>query len=231
MSSEIALITGFFLGMVGSLVVNYLFGLRQYGASLARKRVDQITQATREFLLPDKETSELRDIYRFAMGVIIDDITNPDNRQSIDSFARWHFVCGDLNKDRWEKFNKHIRPIIELLHTYEYLSVFRWVGSRRAEQLFVLSSFLNQFEDVVAHLDACMDISDENNKERVQNYLAQKCTGANDKPLPLPLENEPIGLRELHKEMKRLFDLWQCWIRLCERRPDQWREDFTECAE
>jgi hypothetical protein len=124
----------FIFGILTSLVASLFITIKQFGDSTAGYRVQMVIEATRELTANRPHTSPLRDRYRFSLGVIIDDLHQsfPPNK-GFPANGPWPPLVHNGNKceddgkqgDRWDKFERYIRTVIEDINVYSFLGGLR----------------------------------------------------------------------------------------------------------
>jgi len=154
----LGLLLGFVMGILASILAGLRLSFLQFKYSTAGFRVQSVAEATNQFANRSNNTSTLRDKYRYSLGVIIDELQNwpKDNTQ----FP----LVAQLSGDRWQRFHNDIRPVINDVNVYAFVSSFRLPFFRvlfdvkLVKQLGTLVKLLNQLEQITAEIDAAFEI-------------------------------------------------------------------------
>ncbi len=225
----------FLVGVFTGIIANGLFMYSQFRNSIAVYRLRDVVEATRQLKVWHRENrskSALRDRYRFSLGVILDDLMNPANKQHL---VTWHFAFEwnerdatkekqGWEKDRWAKYLTHVRPVFEDVHTYSFLGVLG-AAIPDARRLHQLSELCRKFEIFTGLLDACFDSGDA----AVREYVAAKTHTNYAGDRIEPPNNEWID--KLESAAAALDKQWRLWLKLCSEQswndttPDLWSSD------
>lgn len=141
------------LGVIFGFFANALVVYWQFRGSTAGHRVGWVADATRELETPSK-TGPPRSKFRYALGVIIDDLRKMQEDGTKDD-GKWPLLAG--NKDRWERFNKYVRPVLDDINNYSFLGWKGFFFLPRSRQLRNLAKLCVQIEDVVMRIDAACE--------------------------------------------------------------------------
>lgn len=189
---SLGLLLGFMIGILASIVAGLRLSFLQFKFSTAGFRVQTVAEATRCFADSRNNTSYLRDKYRYSLGVILDELTQWPNENS--QFP----LVAQLSKDRWQRFNDYIRPVIDDVNVYAFVSTFNMPFFRilfdvnLVKQLGILVKLLNQLEKVTAETDAAFDI------DSIKETSGGK----------IQLTQENTSLQTSFAQLRRTWDEW-----------------------
>jgi hypothetical protein len=190
-------ILGIFAGLIATIVIIYL----QFGRSIAGHRVKHVVAATKEFLRTPANTGATRNKYYYSLGVLLDDMHDIDSNGIKSSTGKWPLIADSI-EERWARFNKYIRPVINDINAYSFLGSFRWLGLPLMRELHALTNLCREFEKVVSALDA--------------GFQNPAIVAMSEGGISLIGErNDPraIAITDAYKE---LAAVWDQWIKCCE---------------
>jgi hypothetical protein len=197
MMGIILLLIGVFLGFMGNVVLVCF----QFKGSVAAKRVDWVRDATEAFLPKDLETGQARNKYRYSLGVIIDDLSRCRD-DGMKNNGYWPSLADKMD-DRWDRFNRYVRPVVDDINNYAFLGGDRIIRkfSTKLRQLHYLALLCFEIENAVMRIDAAaenpsvIEISDEG---------ISPISGKEDDPQIITLKD---GFVEL-------YQAWQDWLQV-----------------
>ncbi|MEP7284555.1 MAG: hypothetical protein ABI947_02150 [Chloroflexota bacterium] len=161
------------LGIIASTIAALLLIAWQFSSSTAGYRIKKVGEATEALTITHSHTSPLRDKYRYSLGIIIDDLHQSfkdgfnengpwpalvDNGEECEPKEMTHCeeeMAKNKSKDRWDKFNKYIRPVIEDINTYSFIGLLQFTSSFR--RLHTLTKLCHRLEDTIGELDAAFE--------------------------------------------------------------------------
>lgn len=187
----------FVLGYYLSTLVIY----HQFKDSIGGHRVVDVARATHEFTQPNPNTSVLRNRYRYGLGVIIDDLRQMDEQGLKEGKCP---LLIDKDSDRWERFDKYVRPIMNDINAYSFLAVYSPL-SPLLRQLDSLTNLCRAIEIVVMELDAAFEnppVTEWKKAEDAEDYEIEIIGNANDSRV-ITLTNA----------LKELSNSWQAWLK------------------
>jgi hypothetical protein len=138
----------FIWGVVSGIVVTIGTLILQFRFSIAGKRFDRIENATRvvlSLLERGEDVASVRNKYRYSLGVTIDNLYTAYFSQNLPNLV--DVSAGKMTDDRWEKFNKEIRPILNDLSPYLFMGQFPCC------KFAILTRLLFDIEAYVGELD------------------------------------------------------------------------------
>jgi hypothetical protein len=184
----ILLIVGALLG----IVVSFILFVLQFWASVARRRVERVAQATNEILANARRSGPLRNIHRYSLGVIIDDL------RYFNGTPPWPCIIERNSNDRWDRYDKYIRPVVEEITPYAFLGrgLPSWAWPQTLQRVYALSLLCDQLETVTGLLDGAV----EEKAIVIENRLITQVL--ND------LYDDKI-----EAEYRTLYDRWETWRR------------------
>jgi hypothetical protein len=147
-------------GVVASVIAALILIWIQFRYSTAGYRVDKVREATEKITASKADTSLLRNKYRYSLGVIIDDL-HQSFKDGFNERGPWPVLVDngdecepqvDKSGDRWDKFNRYIRPVVEDINTYSFVGLLQLSSSLR--QLRLLTILCHKLEDAVSETDA-----------------------------------------------------------------------------
>ena len=237
----IGLFLGFLLGILASFMANYFFAFEQFKGSLAKHRLDMVQEATNEIVEfhkanriqlesgnEEKETAgnRLRNRYRYSLGPMIDQLNACFGKYPFSKEGPWPCLTetnrsnlqgkplfrGCDSIDRWEWFNKYVRPVIEDINTSSFLSnspiLNRYSESQEVlERLDKLTSLCKQLESSVSALDAVLG------KEHMVRFEDIRITVLVKPQTGLNKEDEKV-ISQLSGEYQKLYNAWIEWLRV-----------------
>jgi hypothetical protein len=205
-------ILGILLGLVTSATVGLKLALDQFSSSVAHYRVKKTAEATKEiFDKPKSERSSLRDRYRYSLGVIIDELEQTFGKNyDFGKVEEWPCLTDydekkhQFDGDRWNRFNKYVRPVIEDVNSSSFVGKYRLIRyfSEDLRQLNALTIFCNCLENIVSELDAAIEakLIELNDNNRI---------------IPQSSTNSGTGsIQRLNKEYQHLHAAWCEWLRV-----------------
>lgn len=192
------------LGFTTNLITSYMFLWYQFEGT-GQHRVKIVAEATRAFRASEPETSILSNKYRYGLGKIIDELRSLDPDGFKKEYKDREKVCPSLNegneKDRWDSFNRYVRPVLDDVNAYEMLRSSATFNPT-IRQLSTLIDLCNQIEVVVMNLDALGDKTDILDWQSI------------DKPeikhLILKRPDDPIA-KDLRDSLRELYTKWSAW--------------------
>ncbi len=227
-------ILGFILGMFGDFFVSLCLSYSQFSSSIAGHRVKSTARATDkicEAIEPSKDqskqgkpteqgktTEKLRNIYRYSLGVAIDNLAGAFGTKPNDKFQEngpWPSLVekdcfDDPGKDRWDWFNQRVKPVTENIDDYSFLGKYHFLLSlfhkKELSQLDALVKLCNQLETVVCELDAILEA--RNGKGKPLWIKLNK-----DERIE-PTDAASDQVKQLREEYRKLHQAWQKWLPL-----------------
>jgi hypothetical protein len=194
-------LVGALLGFVLSIALVYL----QFRSSIAGRRVKWVKEATGKIIsTPRDRRGPPRNRYRFSLGVIIDDFDHAW-QNGFNSQGDWPALA-DSEKDRWERFREHIRPVAEDIDSYTFLGIFFFLlpGLGRLRKLEKLCIHI---EEVVMLTDAACE--PEGEQEAVIEFRQGRIfPSAGEKD-----EKGKLKLEELKEGYSGLYKAWREWLK------------------
>jgi len=139
------------LGVIGSVIAALILIWIQFRYSTAGYRVDKVREATEKITAPNADTSLLRNKYRYSLGVIIDDLhqsfKNGFNERGpwpalVDNGDECEPIEANKSGDRWDKFNRYIRPVVEDINTYSFVGLLQLSSSLRQLRLLTILEWI-----------------------------------------------------------------------------------------
>jgi hypothetical protein len=152
----------FLLGVGTGVIANIAFSALIFSNSVAKRRVSRTENATKEFIRAIETerniSAELRNRYRYSLSVFIDTFVNTWGYDGMNSFNPQmplpHIADVGENEDRWQRFDFYVRPVINDLSGFMFVSVLRWLRFPAFIKLHRLTELCIQIEDAVMQLDA-----------------------------------------------------------------------------
>jgi len=189
------------LGVIGSVIAALALIWIQYQQSTAGYRVAKVREATEKITTSNADTSLLRNKYRYSLGVIIDDL-HQGFKDGFNERGPWPVLVDngdecepqvDKSGDRWDKFNRYVRPVIEDINTYSFVGLLQVSSSLR--QLRLLTILCHKLEDGVSETDAAFGNGLVCNKDN-RTFIRKNVT-----------EN----IEDLTKAYYELYLAWRNW--------------------
>ena len=228
------LILGGIVGFIINLIAGLFFSHDQFSSSMARYRVKDTVDATKRIIKETEKAeadcvSRLRNKYRYSLGVIIDELELVFGRNSKFKEDEWPCLIDfDPNnnkngfrsvdekgndKDRWDRFNKYVRPVVEDINSTSFIGNYSLVRyfSKEVRQLNALTELCNCLEKVVSELDAAFEA-----KSLVE--IVPINPGDNSKVMIKPIvPNSSVqNINRLKKEYLNLHKAWNKWLSAAE---------------
>jgi hypothetical protein len=227
MGKDIALLlAGVIIGFVLDILLSLFLSLDQF-RGYTDKRVKKTAIATQEIVKSEKR-SELRNRYRYSLGVIIDKLDQIWKRDDF-KFKEDAWPClvhsadadgqpcianregkPDPEADRWDLFNLYVRPVIEDVCNFSFIGKYglaRWF-SKDIRQLGALTELCSQLETVVSEFDAAYEVKQEGKQvvklDTVNNQVVI-C------PTIDPIDSEDV--KRLRDGYYSLYKAWGEWLK------------------
>lgn len=214
----ILVIVSFFLGVLASIAAGVRLSFLQFQSSTAGYRVKMVTTATQEMVEAAKRNAyvgTLQDKYRYSLGVILNELTQKFGHNGFNSDGGWPLLIDYDNerpKDRWGRFNKYIRPVIDDINVYAFVAEFprhrrldfffgRLYDRPFLQKLGKLTELCQQLETVVGELDAAFEVN--------QNVAYVK-----DGAIFPVSDGEQTAVSRLTQEFRSLHSIWRQWLDL-----------------
>jgi hypothetical protein len=206
-------------GVVASFLVGVWLSHRQFKHSIAGYRVRQVVEATRAIVsFEGGYTGTLRNRYRYSLGVILDELhktygtTDAHNGHRLE----WPLTINpsatekDQHIDRWDRFNRYVRPVIEDINSYAFVAYILEFAPplqnpNLMQQFRALHQLCIQLENVVSLLDDALQ--DEALREHIvvnEKSIAVKGIECAMNP----------KLRVLCDAQKDLHGAWTGWLKV-----------------
>jgi hypothetical protein len=148
------------LGFIVGILINVLFTYWQFKDSLAGNRVKMVAEGTREIIAKlrssDSYPGQLRNKYRYSLGVIIDDLSKMRSGGFKDN-GKWPLLVDNVDVDHWSRFIRYVRPVVDDINPYSVLAGFRDLRLPLLGELHALINLCWQLEIVVSELDAAFE--------------------------------------------------------------------------
>lgn len=200
----VAFIVGFFTNAVSGLWLFY----RQFESSTAGHRVDMVVKATQGVINAREKKLDMtvvRNRYRYALGVIIDELVGAFGTKEggFEENGPWPCLVDQdwetRSKDRWSRFDERIRPVIVDINSYSFIGIvwFRLLCVfPKIRRLYALMELCKQLEAVVRELDASLEVD-----------LVCISEGK-----IIPNTNSVQEVEPLRCEYRRLYEAWRKWL-------------------
>ncbi len=209
-------VIGFILGLATNVIVAAYFSYRQFTHSTAGFRVRRVAEATRKIVGDINEHGDqhpstripLRNKYKYSLGVMLDDLGQSfgtkAKQKEFNEQGDWPRIIESRNSDkgRWERFNEHVRPVIDDINGYVFLGGFSWllypIRPSELRQLQPLMQLCNQLEIVAGELDALFE----------HGLVEEK----NGRIFPTRNPEEDEAIKSLRDEYRELYKVWHHWL-------------------
>ncbi len=228
MEKDIAfLLAGVGIGFVLDILLSLFLSLDQF-RGYTDKRVKKTAIATQDIVKSEKR-SELRNRYRYSLGVIIDNLDRIWKRNDF-KFREDAWPClvhfakdadgqpcianregkPDPKTDRWDMFNLYVRPVIEDICNFSFIGRYglaRWF-SKDIRQLRALTELCSQLETVVSEFDAAYEVKHEGEQ-------VVKLDIVNDKVVIRPTidPTDSGDVKRLRDGYHGLYKAWRKWLK------------------
>ncbi|MBN1964797.1 MAG: hypothetical protein JW910_09130 [Anaerolineae bacterium] len=201
------LLLGFCLGILTNVLAAPIVLYWQFSSSIAGYRVKHTVQATRDIVdqleQADTYTGTLQNKYRYSLGVMIDAMAQ-DFRGGFAPDGPWPLLIAKPNpdkpnSDRWERFNKYVRPVMEDINAYSIIGWLHFIPL--LNQLRILVELCTQLENTFSEID------------RVLQYQGNLIRIDEGGISPVDANSfDHAAVRQLQSEFHRLYEVWCAWL-------------------
>lgn len=206
-SNTVSFIIGIFSSAVVTIGVLYL----QFRGAVAFYRVKDCIECTKELFGGDANVNAIKNKYRYSMSVIFYRIKiavkNWDDSHTIKEYPSML----KENNDGWDDYNGYVRPVLNDINSFAFISMLRVFGVKYMRQMKCLQNICLSVERITGLLDAIRLLEKHKKVKALDLTEIDSLRIIHENASSDEIKNSIVILE---KEYRTLFNLWNDWLRI-----------------